>query len=90
MALGSQVRHGKQIGLPWLKHCNNSQPTYLLTNWIPNPFSAFELLIFKDHNHSETTLLLYPSYEAIMTDSQSEFFDRVSLRYAEIEKMRAI
>jgi hypothetical protein len=55
MALGSQARYGKRIGLPWLKHFHNSLPTDLLTNWIPNLFPEFDLLIFRGQCYSQTT-----------------------------------
>jgi hypothetical protein len=85
MALGAQARRGQRIGLPWLKHFKNSQPMDLLFQWIPNPFPPFELLILRGDYHSETTWLLPPSYQATMNEKHHEFFDRVSLSYAEIE-----
>jgi hypothetical protein len=47
MALGAQAREGKDIGIPCLKHLENSTPRDLLTDWMPLQSGMVELLIFK-------------------------------------------
>jgi hypothetical protein len=82
MALSTQARYGKYIGIPRLKHFKNSLPTDLLTSWIPIQLAIVELLIFKP-----ATWLLDDNYQRDMRSKYYTLFVRISIDYIEIKDL---